>query len=138
MYVISLLTGKIYLNGIEIPLDDSTQDFQTYLAEKDIVGVEYVEATPEEIEEVNKPIVPQEITAIKFFIELEKQGIFEDALMAFISTLDEDSERKARISLLKGATFERNNPLLELVGFAFGKSEEDIDQIFINANQIVI
>ncbi len=58
MYIISELTGKIYLNGLEIPLDDSTQEFQTYLSEKDIVGVEYVEATPQEI-------VQQRITNIK-------------------------------------------------------------------------
>ena len=49
MYTISQLTGKIYLNGIEIPLDDSTPQFQQYLLDKDIVGVEYVEVTPEEI-----------------------------------------------------------------------------------------
>lgn len=51
MYTISKSTGKIYLNGIEIPLDDSTSEFQQYLIDKDIVGVEYVEATPEEIAE---------------------------------------------------------------------------------------
>ena len=51
MYIISKLTGKIYLNGLEIPLDDSKQEFQQYLIDKDIVGVEYVEATPEEIAE---------------------------------------------------------------------------------------
>ena len=51
MYIISNLTGKIYLNGIEIPLDDSSQEFQQYLGDKDIVGVTYVDATPEEIAE---------------------------------------------------------------------------------------
>ena len=51
MYIISNLTGKIYLNGVEIPLDDNTPQFQQYLIDKDIVGVEYVEATPEEIAE---------------------------------------------------------------------------------------
>lgn len=57
MYIISNLTGKIYLNGIEIPLDDSKQEFQQYLKDKDIVGVTYIDATPEEIAEANKPIV---------------------------------------------------------------------------------
>ena len=38
MYIISKLTGKIYLNGLEIPLDDSKQEFQQYLIDKDIVG----------------------------------------------------------------------------------------------------
>ena len=51
MYIISNLTGKIYLNGVEIPLDDNTPQFQQYLIDKDVVGVEYVEATPEEIAE---------------------------------------------------------------------------------------
>ena len=49
MYIISNLTGKIYLNGVEIPLDDSTIEFQQYIKDKDIVGVEFVESTPEEI-----------------------------------------------------------------------------------------
>ena len=49
MYIISKLTGKIYLNGLEIPLDDSKQEFQQYLIDKDIVGFELIEATPEEI-----------------------------------------------------------------------------------------
>ena len=30
MYIISELTGKIYLNGLEIPLDDSKQEFKQY------------------------------------------------------------------------------------------------------------
>ena len=51
MYIISNLTGRIYLNGIEIPLDDSTIEFQQYIKDKDIVGVEFVESTPEEIAE---------------------------------------------------------------------------------------
>ena len=57
MYKISELTGKIYLNGVEIPLDDRAAEFQQYLIDKDIVGVEYVEATEEEIAEANKQIV---------------------------------------------------------------------------------
>ena len=52
MYIISESTGKIYLNGVEIPLDDSTLQFQQYLEDKDIVGVEYVEATESELAEI--------------------------------------------------------------------------------------
>ena len=51
MYIISELTGKIYFNGIEIPLDDNTLQFQQYLSDKDIVGVDYINSTPEEIQE---------------------------------------------------------------------------------------
>ena len=57
MYIISNLTGNIYLNGLEIPLDDSKQEFKQYLNDKDILGVQYVESTEQEIAEANKPIV---------------------------------------------------------------------------------
>ena len=50
MYIISQLTGKIYLDGVEIPLDDSTPQFQQYLNDKDVVGVTYVQATQEELD----------------------------------------------------------------------------------------
>lgn len=52
MYIISELTGKIYLNGVEIPLDDSTSEFQQYLEDKDIIGYQYVEATESELAEI--------------------------------------------------------------------------------------
>jgi len=64
MYIISNLTGKIYLNGVEIPLDDSTAEFQQYLTDKDIVGVEYVEATPEEIAEQQVEALKQKETEL--------------------------------------------------------------------------
>lgn len=69
MYIISNLTGNIYLNGVEIPLDDSTPQFQQYLLDKDVVGVEYVEATPEEIAEHQQE---QQIIQAKQFIENNK------------------------------------------------------------------
>lgn len=66
MYIISQLTGKLYKQVgediIEIPLDDSTPVFQTYLSEKDIVGVTYVESTPEEIAELKSTELTNRIT----------------------------------------------------------------------------
>lgn len=64
MYIISNLTGKIYLNGVEIPLDDSTIEFQQYLLDKDVVGVEYVESTPEEIAEQQAEELKQKETEL--------------------------------------------------------------------------
>jgi hypothetical protein len=62
MYIISELTGKIYLNGAEIPLDDSTQEFQQYLEDKDISGFEYVSATESELAEIESKRVLKEET----------------------------------------------------------------------------
>ena len=87
MYIISNLTGKIYLNGIEIPLDDSTIEFQQYLIDKDIVGVEYIEATPEEIAEANKPIVPQTISAMRLKLQLFDMGITDEDIFDDIDSI---------------------------------------------------
>lgn len=62
MYIISELTGKIYLNGVEIPLDDSTAEFQTYLEDKDIIGFEYVSATERELAEIESKRLLKEET----------------------------------------------------------------------------
>ena len=61
MYIISELTGKIYLNGVEILLDDSKQDFKDFLIAQQNGLVQYVEATPQEIAEANKPKVPIQV-----------------------------------------------------------------------------
>ena len=59
MYIISKLTGNIYLNGNKVPLDDSTQEFQQYLIDKDIVGYELIEATPEESAQQQSKVLKQ-------------------------------------------------------------------------------
>jgi hypothetical protein len=64
MYIISSLTGKIYLDGVEIPLNDSTPQFQQYLSEKDTVGVDFVDATPEEIAEQTQSFQLKELVAV--------------------------------------------------------------------------
>lgn len=62
MYIISELTGKIYLNGVEIPLDDSTAEFQQYLEDKDIIGYQYVSATESELAEIESKRLLKEET----------------------------------------------------------------------------
>jgi len=64
MYIISELTGKIYLDGVEIPLDDSTPQFQQYLNDKDVVGVTYVESTESEITQQAQSFQLSELVAV--------------------------------------------------------------------------
>ena len=139
MYIISELTGKIYLNGVEIPLDDSTQEFQTYLVENDIVGVEYVEATPEEIAEANKPIVPQTISAMRLKLQLFDIGITDQDIFDDIDSIPEvmfstADKEKAKIKYKTAISFERTNGELNFVATMEGLSQEQVDQIFINGN----
>ena len=139
MYIISELTGKIYLNGVEIPLDDSTPQFQQYLIDKDVVGIEYVEATPEEIAEANKPIVPQTISAMRLKLQLFDMGITDEDIFDDIDSIPESmfstaDKEKTKIMYKTATTFERTNGELNLVATMEGLTQEQVDEIFINGN----
>ena len=139
MYIISQLTGNIYLNGVEIPLDDSTPQFQQYLLDKDIVGVELIEATPEEIAEANKPIVPQTISAMRLKLQLFDMGITDDDIFEDIDSIPEvmfstADKEKAKIMYKTATIFERTNGELNFVATMEGLTQEQVDEIFINGN----
>ena len=140
MYIISNLTGKIYLNGVEIPLNDSTPQFQQYLIDKDIVGVQYVESTEQEIAEANKPIISDTISVIPFFVQLELMGITEQDIVDKIielhqlEILSNEQKIEALISVKRATKFERSHPFIGIIAQAFTISEAQVDQIFINGN----
>ena len=139
MYIISKLTGNIYLNGIKIPLDDSKQEFQQYLIDKDILGVEYVEATPEEIAEANKPIVPEEISAMRLKLQLFDMGITDQDIFDDIDSIPDSmfsiaEKEKAKIKYKTAVTFERTNGELNFIATMEGLTQEQVDEIFINGN----
>ena len=139
MYIISNLTGKIYLNGVEIPLDDSTTEFQQYLQDKDIVGFELIEATPEEIAEANKPIVPPTISAMRLKLQLFDIGITDDDIFEDIDSIREvmfstADKEKAKIMYKTATIFERTNGELNFVATMGGLTQEQVDTIFINGN----
>ena len=132
MYIISKLTGKIYLNGLEIPLDDSTPQFQQYLEDKDIVGVEYVESTPEEIAEANKSIVPIQIKNMKFRLALIKSGIMPSSIDSVITQMPEGAMKENIFTLWNFADYlERNDASLNYMAGQFNITHEQLDNLFI-------
>ena len=132
MYIISQLTGKIYLNGVEIPLDDSTPQFQQYLADKDIVGVEYVEATPEEIAELNKSKVPIQVKNMKFRLALIKSGIMPSSIDTAITQMPEGAMKENIFTLWNFADYlERNDASLNYMAGQFNITHEQLDNLFI-------
>ena len=137
MYIISQLTGKIYLNGVEIPLDDSTPQFQQYLEDKDIVGVEYVEATPEEIAELNKSKVPIQVKNMKFRLALIKSGIMPSSIDTAITQMPEGAMKENIFTLWNFADYlERNDVSLNYMAGQFNITHEQLDNLFILANTL--
>ena len=135
MYIISKLTGNIYLNGIKVPLDDSTQEFQQYLQDKDIVGFQYIESTEEEIAEANKPIVPIQVKNMKFRLALIKSGIMPSSIDTAINQMPEGAMKENVFTLWNFADYlERNDASLNYMAGQFNITHEQLDEIFINGN----
>jgi len=80
--------------------------------------------------------VPSTVTAIQFLAQLSFEGITQSQIIAVIDTLSEPNKTLARVSFLRAGTFDRSNALMSLVGQAFGKSELEMDEIFIKANKL--
>ena len=132
MYIISKLTGNIYLNGIKVPLDDSTQEFQQYLADKDIVGFQYVESTEQEIAEANKPKVPIQVKNMKFRLALIKSGIMPSSIDTAINQMPEGAMKENIFTLWNFADYlERNDASLNYMAGQFNISQEQLDNLFI-------
>jgi hypothetical protein len=96
----------------------------------------YEGATPEEIAEYQKSLVPKVITRRQFKIALAVLGKNEDDILNGINQLPEANKTIARISYMEAGTFERFNPELIFVATNFLQmNEADIDEIFIIGNQ---
>ena len=80
--------------------------------------------------------VPATVTAIQFLVQLKLEGINESDILTVINSLPEPNKTIALISYNRATYFERENPLLLLVGQAFGFNSQKLDEIFINASKI--
>ena len=132
MYIISQLTGKIYLNGVEILLDDSKQEFQQYLADKDTVGFEFVDSTPEEIAQSNKPIYLERLQnySIDLRLRAKASAIGKKGSRDYIFAQVEMYELKCKVAkgIVSGQYF---TDLLTNEAIEFGLSIEDFKALII-------
>ena len=103
-------------------------------------GREYYEAaTPEEIAEANKPIIPEEISAMRLKLQLFDMGITDQDIFDDIDSIPDTmfsfaEKEKAKIMYKTAVTFERVNGELNFVATMKGLTQEQVDEIFINGN----
>ena len=132
MYIISELTGNIYLNGIKVPLDDSKQEFKQYLIDKDIVGFELIEATPEEIAEEKKPIYLERLQnySVDLRLRAKASAIGKKGSRDYIFAQVEMYELKCKVAkgIVSGQYF---TDLLTNEAIEFGLSIEDFKALII-------
>jgi hypothetical protein len=95
------------------------------------------------------PVPP--ISARQFYMQAEKEGLLtkqevSDALTHKMipvsirtildSITDADQKFAAEMQIVAAVTFDRKNPLSEMIGLAFGKTTYQIDQFFRDASTL--
>ena len=95
-------------------------------------------ASDHDIENFNKPIVPSELTLGKFMTYLALIGL-EQTIIDEIELI-EDAQQKIMIKtyLKYGGFVERNSQAIMFFKSILQKTDDEVDQLFINADSIVL
>ena len=98
-------------------------------------GTTFIEgATPEEIAEANKPIVPESISQMKLRKQLIISGISIASIDALIQSLPQPNKDLIYTMWEYAVVFDRHNPELNAMAEMLGITQEQLDEIFINGN----
>jgi hypothetical protein len=102
-------------------------------------GSEYYEgATPEEIAEANKPIVPQTARSMNFRLVLIQNGITMQSIYDLIASLP-SPQNELGYQMFEYAThYDRNNAMINALAQMMGVSQEQLDDFFIQSEKLVI
>lgn len=99
-------------------------------------GTEWIEgATPEEIAEANKPIVPESISQMKLRKQLILSGISIASIDALIQQLPQPNRDLIYTMWEYAVVFDRANAELNAMAEMLGITQEQLDEIFINGNK---
>ncbi len=125
---------------VVIPTITETQKLSNdFILVDDIVTKEVIDFTEEEIEAYNRNLIPQQLSRMKFIIQVFiTTGIRYEDIVLFIQNITFDEAQKYVIlTRLRSAThFERNSTDLFTISQMMGISQEQLDSIFINGNLI--
>ena len=96
-------------------------------------GSEFIEgATPEEIAEANKPIIPIQVKNMKFRLALIKSGIMPSSIDSVITQMPEGAMKENIFTLWNFADYlERNDASLNYMAGQFNITHEQLDNLFI-------
>lgn len=98
-------------------------------------------ATPEEIAEANKSLVPETLHRMGLKIQLLLKGIEISEIIDAINSIPDSMfpQFEKQIAIIKfeeAAYFDRYNADLNLVAVMMELTQDDLDEIFINGNKV--
>ena len=136
MYKQSKISGEIYNSNNEIIIIDENNPKWVIFHKWELNGgilIEF-EGTPEEIEEANKPIVPESISQMKLRKQLILSGISIDSIDALIQSLPQPNRDLIYTMWEYAVVFDRHNPELNAMAQMLEITQQQLDEIFINGN----
>jgi len=104
---------------------------------------ELVQMTPEEVDaHLNPsppaPTIPQQVTRAQGKVVLIQMGLWPQVL-AFVDAIEDPVEKAvAEVAINDTAHWQRNSPFLNQVAAARNISQEQMDQLFIQASQVLL
>lgn len=97
------------------------------------------DATPEEQAEIDArraaastPVVPDRVPMLNAHLTLIDAG-WMDGVTSYINGMPEPDQSKAWAYFKRAETMARNHPLVQGIPAALGKTEAEVDQLFITA-----
>lgn len=97
----------------------------------------YEFATQEEVVEANKPIVPQEVQLWRIRTILKLMNL-EEVVANALEQLEEPTKTGALYIWNYGTTVERGSSTIQFLQYALQMTDEQVDEIFIQAQNISI
>ena len=89
------------------------------------------------VEAATRPTpVPKFVTKRQAFLALLTVGIREADILAIIATMPDSERGKAEIEFTYAASFERNHPLIKIIGQSKALDDTQLDRLFIQASKL--
>lgn len=128
MYTLHIQTGTVTreADGVEVAPCQSAED-PDFLAYIDWVN----QGNEPRIVDYPMPTVPQQIT-----MRQAQQALLEAGLLDTVETAVSFAPRSVQIDWQKGSIVERNSHTVTLLQAQMGKTDWEIDQLFIRANEL--
>lgn len=80
--------------------------------------------------------VPKSVTKRQAFLALLSIGIREADIRAIIATMPDSDREKAEIEFTYAGSFERNHPLITIIGQSKNLNDEELNKLFIEASNL--
>jgi len=139
MYEISSYSGKIkhVESGIIFNNDSTDENYNDYYLWLSNEGTPiYVYFFEGEETQYNRRNLPKVVSQRQLRTQLRLNGFDLNDVQTVIDSLPEPNKTIAQVAWDYAITFELESPLLRNLAYALGMTDEDVDNIFINASQL--